>query len=73
MFPLYTVASIDSIMEEKISNEKIRETIANYNPHKDKKAQFCDMVEKLYEKQEIKNIFDGFQKTIIKIEDYFDK
>lgn len=65
--------SIDSIMEEKISNEKIRETIANYNPHKDKKAQFCDMVEKLYEKQEIKNIFDGFQKTIIKIEDYFDK
>lgn len=31
------------------------------------------MVEKLYEKQEIKNIFDGFQKTIIKIEDYFDK
>ena len=65
--------SIDSIMEEKISDETIRETIANYNPHDDRKTQFCNMVEKLYKKQEIKNIFDGFQKTITKIEDYFNK
>ena len=29
---------------EKISNEKIRETIANYNPHKDKKYQMKNLM-----------------------------
>lgn len=63
--------SVDSILDEKISNARIRETIANYNPHEDKKINFCNMVERINQDKEIENIFSGFQKTIVKIEQYF--
>lgn len=49
----------------------IRETIANFNPHEDKKIDFCNMVEQLYQSKELENIFEGFQRTITKIEQFF--
>ena len=49
----------------------IRETIANFNPHEDKKIDFCNMVEQFYQSKELENIFVGFQRTITKIEQFF--
>lgn len=63
--------SVDSILEEKITESRIRETIANYNPHEDKKIDFCNMVERIYQEKNIQDIFKGFQKTIAKIEQFF--
>ena len=63
--------SVDSILEEKIIESRIRETIANYNPHEDKKIDFCNMVVQIYQEDSIKDIFKGSQKTIGKIEQFF--
>ncbi len=63
--------SIDSILEEKIDDFEIRETIANYNPNENKKMDFCKMVERMYQEQNKKDIFMGFDKTILKIEQFF--
>ena len=63
--------TIDSILDEKISNTQIRETIANYNPHDDKKMKLCEFVEQVYNKKELTNIFGGFKKTIEILEEYF--
>ena len=62
--------SVDSILEEKIIESRIRETIADYNPHEDKKIDFCNMVVQIYQEDSIKDIFKGFQKTIGKIEQF---
>lgn len=63
--------SIDDILKEKISDELIRNTIVDYNPHKDKKMSFCKLVEESYQAKEFSNIFEGFRKTIEKIEQFF--
>lgn len=63
--------TIDSILDEKISNIEIRETIANYNPHDDKKIDLCELVEQMYNKNELTNIFAGFKKTVDMLEEYF--
>lgn len=63
--------SIDSIIDEKVLDNGIRETIANFNPHEDKKIDFCNMVEQFYQSKELENIFVGFQRTITKIEQFF--
>ena len=59
------------ILKEKISDEPVRNTIVDYNPHKDKKMSFCKLVEESYQAKEFSNIFEGFRKTIEKIEQFF--
>lgn len=59
--------SIDSVLDEIIEDRQIRETIANYNPHEDKKMNLCRMVERIDKADEIVNIFEGFEKTIINL------
>ncbi|MGN0265770.1 MAG: ATP-dependent nuclease [Oliverpabstia sp.] len=63
--------SINDILKEKISDEPVRNTIVDYNPHKDKKMSFCKLVEESYQAKEFSNIFEGFRKTIEKIEQFF--
>lgn len=63
--------SIDSVLDEIIEDRQIRETIANYNPHEDKKMNLCRMVERIDKADEIVNIFEGFEKTIINIQKFF--
>ena len=63
--------SIDFILDEKIDDSEIRETIANYNPHEYKKMEFCKMVEQMYYEENVKDIFWGGDKTILKIEQFF--
>lgn len=63
--------TIDSILDEGISEQNIRETIANYNPHEDKKMQFCNMVERICRDNEAEGVFSGFTKTILKMEQFF--
>lgn len=63
--------AIDTILDEIIVNTNLRETIANFNPHKDKKINFCDMVERIYQQENTKDIFNGFKKTVSKIEQFF--
>ena len=63
--------SIDVLMEEKIKNVDILETIVNFNPHSYKKMEFCQIVEKLKGKEGYEDLFGGFSKTIEKIELFF--
>lgn len=63
--------SIDFILDERIDDSEIRETIVNYNPHEYKKMEFCKMVEQMYYEENVKDIFGGFDKTILKIEQFF--
>ncbi len=63
--------TLDELLYEKIPDEDVRQTIVDYNPHKDKKVDFCKMVEKMRENYEGVGMFDGFSKTITKIEKYF--
>ena len=65
--------TMDSILDESIANKEIRETIANFNPHKYHKMDICNMVSDIYDRGQAENIFKGFGNTIEKIEKFFVK
>ena len=65
--------TMDSILDESIANKEIRETIANFNPHKYHKMDICNMVSDIYDRGQEENIFKGFGNTIEKIEKFFVK
>jgi hypothetical protein len=65
--------TMDSILDESIANKEIRETIANFNPHKYHKMDICNMVSDIYDRGQEENIFKGFGNTIEKIEKFLAK
>lgn len=65
--------TVTNVIEELISDKRIRDTIIKLNPHKDKKTDIADLAEKLYkqDKEENMSIFSGFSRTVKKLEEYF--
>jgi hypothetical protein len=64
--------SLDNVIEDAVEDISIRDTIVYCNPHKDKKDRILSYVKNKIQEGSSIELFNGFARTIQKLEDQFE-